>query len=81
MVPDCLQCHSEFYRTTKMPSDQVDARRGVECATCHGDGKAHCEQPTKTNIGAGSLDICLTCHDEEHSPKFDPKTGWEKIKH
>jgi hypothetical protein len=81
LVPECLACHSEFYRATKMPSKAPDAQRGIECATCHGDGKAHTADPKPGSIQRFDLTKCLECHDEEHSPNFDPKAGWEKIKH
>jgi len=46
-APDCLQCHSEYYRRTKQAPVEAYQRAGVECASCHGEGFVLILRPSK----------------------------------
>lgn len=81
--PDCTGCHvvgldfkSGFESRAKTPflSD-------VGCESCHGPSKAHSIEPYKNKLPKVSESSCASCHVPEHSPGFDFKSYWEKIKH
>jgi len=81
-VPECLTCHSEFYRRTRQASRTEDEQAGVECTACHGDGRPgggvpsgdallHALNPTRSGIGKAPDEAsCRTCHTAARSPAF-----------
>lgn len=80
--PDCLPCHSEMYRKLGQFVPQDENRGGVECASCHMDALPHGMERSKvaekTKVNP---QICLDCHNKEHSPDYDEKTYMPRISH
>ncbi|MCB1052073.1 MAG: hypothetical protein KDC71_15850 [Acidobacteria bacterium] len=67
----CLECHDgevdPLHRTIHIPAF------GVSCQDCHVDYKAHMEdEDTKPSspVGASANEVCLSCHNTTHQPKF-----------
>lgn len=80
-VPECLDCHSEYYRRTKAAPQSV-ATQGVECASCHGDGIILILRPSQAGKAARpNADVCRKCHTTEKSPTFDFAAYKKRIKH
>jgi vacuolar-type H+-ATPase subunit F/Vma7 len=76
--PECLQCHSEEFRQTKLLTN-VSEGYGVECVSCHLElkdpikVKEHGQMPSE-RARPPRVDpkrVCTTCHNKEHSPKFE----------
>lgn len=81
--PDCVGCHVvglEFaggFRSIEQTAHLKD----VGCESCHLPQAEHAKNPLKVKpkkVGAAS---CAPCHVPDHSPRFDFKTYWSKIKH
>jgi hypothetical protein len=80
-VPECLSCHSEYYRRTNSEPKDI-AKQGVECASCHGDGIILILRPSQASKAARpNAEVCKKCHTPEKSPNFDFKKYKAKIKH
>lgn len=80
--PDCVGCHvvgleseSGFQDRTSTPN-----LADVGCESCHGPGKEHSRNPAK-KMGKAGVESCLPCHKQEHSPKFDFESYWQKVIH
>lgn len=71
---ECLSCHTTGYgETGGYDVSQADASPllGVQCESCHGPGSNHKEKGTiLRTVGP---DVCVSCHAEKHSPRFDYK--------
>jgi hypothetical protein len=81
IAPECLSCHSEYYRRTNSEPKDI-AKQGVECASCHGDGIILILRPSQAGKAARpNADVCKKCHTPEKSPNFDFKKYKAKIKH
>jgi hypothetical protein len=81
-VPECLTCHSAFYRRTQQASRTEDEQAGVECTICHGDGFLHALNPTRGGIvKAPDETSCRTCHTAARSPSFAYKGYVARIPH
>lgn len=81
--PDCVGCHvvglesvNGFVSREKTP-DLAD----VGCESCHGPGKAHAMEPYKEKMPKAGLEMCMSCHNAQHSPGFDPEVYWKAIEH
>jgi len=65
LVPDCLSCHSEIFRSTGvLPLESaVLSEDGVTCATCHLQGGEHAKWPSsKPTTPATAESDCTSCH-------------------
>jgi hypothetical protein len=81
-APDCLQCHSEYYRRTKQAPVEAYQRAGVECASCHGEGFVLILRPSKKLDAAKPGEkVCRGCHTPQRSPKFNFAKYKAMIKH
>lgn len=71
---ECLSCHTTGYgETGGYDVSQADTSPllGVQCESCHGPGSNHKEKGTiLRTVGP---DVCVSCHAEKHSPRFDYK--------
>ncbi|MBC8548674.1 MAG: hypothetical protein H8D23_03390 [Candidatus Brocadiales bacterium] len=80
--PECVECHviGLNYFTGFETIESTPELKGVGCESCHGPGSDHKETLSK-DYGRVSVENCVICHNDEHSPNFDFKDYWQKIKH
>jgi hypothetical protein len=80
--PECIKCHTTGYGYISgfLNFEKDENLINVGCESCHGAGSSHIRNVENT-YGFTGEDNCKTCHDSEHSPKFQFKEYWEKIKH
>ncbi len=81
---ECVQCHvvgaSAKGGFVSLPASPQLAN--VQCENCHGPRLAHTKNPGLTPKPArATLESCLGCHNQQHSPAFDAKSYWERIRH
>ena len=79
---ECLVCHTTGYGqpggyAPGIP--QQTAMANVQCESCHGPGSGHATEK-KPILRSGGMDLCLTCHTEKNSPKFDYAQYLELVK-
>jgi hypothetical protein len=87
--PECVSCHVVGLQQSGGFIDESTTPHlaNVQCENCHGPRRDHIKQPglkTEKSIQATQLASeknCLTCHNAEHSPKFDFKKYWPLIQH
>lgn len=76
---ECLPCHM----TIDIPGGKFDSLvvdsllsypeelQSVGCETCHGNGQKHLEDPEHFKlVRTPGVNICLTCHTDEHDDNF-----------
>ena len=81
-TPECLACHSEYYRRTGQVADLPPGDDAVQCSACHGDGLLHSATGSKAHVLPGASErTCRTCHDAEHSPRFNYAEYLDSIRH
>jgi hypothetical protein len=80
--PECVACHviGLNYFTGFETIESTPELKGVGCESCHGPGSDHKETQSK-DYGKVGVERCGTCHNDEHSPNFEYKVYWQKIKH
>ena len=80
--PECVGCHviGLNYFTGFETIESTPELKGVGCESCHGAGSDHKETQSK-DYGRVSVENCEICHNGEHSPNFEFKNYWQKIKH
>ena len=80
--PECLVCHVVGYNTTGGFISEMDTPelKNVQCEVCHGAGKKHAAAPAP-GFGSNGSKACKKCHVKNHSPRFNFKQYWPKIKH
>ncbi|MCR4288932.1 MAG: hypothetical protein NUV86_01540 [Candidatus Scalindua sp.] len=80
--PECVECHviGLNYITGFETIESTPKLKGVGCESCHGPGSDHKETLSK-DYGKVGVENCEICHNDEHSPHFDFKDYWQKIKH
>jgi len=82
LLPECLACHSEYFRMTNQFALLPTGEDGVQCATCHGDGLLHSVSSRKQQVFRKvPEDLCRTCHNQERDPDFDYAKARERIRH
>lgn len=73
-LPECLRCHSTRFAFAGELEAPPDAPGGVECASCHGDGRRHlATRHPKDVIALVPANRCARCHTAEESPGFSDK--------
>ena len=55
--------------------------KNVQCENCHGPSRAHLANSKIHPPIKDPKSTCIICHHGSHSPMFDFKSYWEKIKH
>jgi hypothetical protein len=80
--PECVRCHVVgLERQTGFAShEKTPGLENVGCESCHGPASKHVADP-KSRLDKASSASCDMCHVVQHSPHFDFKTYWSKIKH
>lgn len=69
---ECLVCHTTGYGETGGGSPSQKERSvmiNVQCESCHGPGSRHAD--STYGIVRGGRQVCLGCHTEKNSPRFD----------
>jgi hypothetical protein len=88
---ECVSCHATGldYASGFRSAELTANLKGNQCENCHGPGSKHIEAPTNSDIRqamrvsreeAESL-LCVRCHDEDNSPKFNFATYSSQIDH
>jgi 2',3'-cyclic-nucleotide 2'-phosphodiesterase (5'-nucleotidase family) len=81
--PDCVGCHVVGLNTAggfRSPTETPHLKN-VGCESCHGGGAAHAQAPTVQKMPRTAAAACSQCHVPEHSPTFDYRQFWDKIRH
>jgi predicted CXXCH cytochrome family protein len=80
--PECVSCHVVGLTVEGgyVGQKETPHLQDVGCESCHGPGSKHVANSSEL-LKANGEKSCLQCHIPEHSPKFDFKSYWEKIKH
>ena len=61
----------------------VEGLQNVGCEVCHGPGSAHAERPETTPPVRGRQvpeSVCVRCHNEEHSDRFDYRSYLARLR-
>lgn len=88
----CVSCHSVGSKAKGgfVSNQESPFLANVQCENCHGPRKSHSLNPLpstqrgpqeKEKSQREAQEICLTCHNVQHSPNFKYETYWPKIKH
>jgi Cytochrome c554 and c-prime len=85
---ECLPCHM----TIDVPGGKFgslvvetllsypEELQSVGCETCHGNGKKHLQNPERFKlVRTPGINICLTCHTDEHDDNFQYQLKLSKI--
>ncbi len=81
----CIGCHVTGYeRPGGSTLGHTDGLVNVQCEVCHGPGSMHADNPTLINVPTGVSravpeSTCVTCHNHEHSPRFEYGTYLERV--
>jgi hypothetical protein len=90
---ECVSCHTTgFGYTSGWRSEAATSYlKGNQCENCHGPGSKHVSNPDNldyrrpmklTAEQANKNGLCIHCHDEDNSPKFnDFAVAWSQIVH
>jgi hypothetical protein len=89
---ECVTCHTTgFEYTTGFRSEAATPQlMGNQCENCHGPASKHAEAPDNPEIRAAlkitaeqanKNRLCIRCHDEDNSPKFEFASYWSQIVH
>ena len=84
--PACIKCHTVGFEQVGgfIDFDATPHLMNVQCESCHGAGREHVEAAgfkSSRNHSWQPEKICGQCHVQKHSPSFDFKTYWPRIKH
>ncbi len=84
--PACIMCHTVGFEASGgfIDFDATPHLMNVQCESCHGAGRQHVESAglvSTKNSDWQPEQICAQCHVQKHSPSFDLKTDWPRIKH
>jgi hypothetical protein len=89
---ECVSCHTTGFEYTSgwKSAALTPYLKGNQCENCHGPASKHVESPddleirkaiTLTAADADRNRLCIRCHDEDNSPKFDFNTYWGQVVH
>ncbi|MEA2630128.1 MAG: hypothetical protein QOE66_347 [Chloroflexota bacterium] len=89
---ECVGCHTTGFEYTSgwKSAALTPFLKGNQCENCHGPASKHVEAPDDpqarkaialTAADADRNRLCIRCHDEDNSPKFDFTTYWGRIVH
>ena len=88
--PECLKCHATGSGVTEgRTMDSFSTDEGVGCEACHGPGSAYAYEAIMTDATAskaagllkGGPEMCMNCHTDTETKKFDFSKAWDLIKH
>lgn len=89
---ECISCHTVGFEYTSgyVSAEKTPGLKDVQCENCHGPASKHVAEPTSrpflaalrvTRAQADRNRLCLGCHDEDNSPKFDFDKYWDEVEH
>jgi hypothetical protein len=89
---ECILCHTTGleYNTGWRDQEETPHLAGNQCENCHGPGSMHAAEPNNpefrklialTADRADNGRLCIRCHDEENSRKFEFTKYWSQIAH
>jgi len=89
---ECVSCHTTGfgYNSGWVSAAETPGLKGNQCENCHGPASRHIEEPDDLSfrkalaLTAEQADrnrLCVRCHDEDNSPKFDFQTYMTMIFH
>lgn len=79
---DASESSLKFVGRTGFLSSRITPHlKNVQCENCHGPARAHLENYKILPATKNSQSTCVSCHHGSHSPLFDFKKYWSKIKH
>jgi 2',3'-cyclic-nucleotide 2'-phosphodiesterase (5'-nucleotidase family) len=81
--PDCVGCHVVGLNTEGgfRSAPETPHLKDVGCESCHSGGAAHAQAPATQKMPRAAAAACAQCHVPEHSPNFQYRAFWEKIRH
>jgi hypothetical protein len=90
---ECVACHTTGFEYTSgwRSETATPYLKGNQCENCHGPGSKHISNPDNLDFRrpmkltaeqANKNGLCIHCHDEDNSPKFnDFAVHWSQIVH
>lgn len=89
---ECISCHTTGfgYNSGYRSVAETPGLKGNQCENCHGPASRHVEAPDDPSFRqslaltveqAEKNRLCVRCHDEDNSPKFDFNTYMTMILH
>ena len=89
---ECITCHTTGFEYTSgwKSAAATPNLKGNQCENCHGPASRHVEAPddlafrNALKLTAEQADknrLCLKCHDDDNSPKFNFATYWPQVIH
>lgn len=81
--PDCLPCHVVGLESTRGFRDRKTTPElaNVGCEACHGPSENHAADPYHIHLNPVKLTGCVSCHNADNSPGFNPQEAWKTISH
>ena len=79
---ECVSCHvTGWQQPGGTALGHTQGKEAVQCEACHGPSSKHAEMGggesyTKKKV---PKEVCTTCHNQLHSPKFNYETYQQKI--
>lgn len=81
-LPECFSCHVTGNATDAGYDPRLDgaeALANVQCEVCHDKGSRHSRDGS---YGKSLLmESCVSCHNQEQSPDWDPEVYWLMMEH
>jgi len=80
----CVACHVVGAKVKGGFVSMVDSPglSNVQCENCHGPRLAHTKNPGVSPVPlAEARQVCVGCHNRQHSPQFNFDKYWPKIAH
>lgn len=85
---ECVGCHSvgSSVKGGFVSLELSPGLANVQCENCHGPRKAHSQNPQVAAGGSSptptsAREVCVSCHNRQHSPAFAADTYWQRIQH
>jgi hypothetical protein len=88
---ECASCHTTGldYTTGYRSATLTPNLKGNQCENCHGPASKHVAAPDDEaarqalhlTVKTAEKEVCIRCHDEDNSPKFNFSTYWGQIAH
>ena len=80
---ECVGCHVTGYGEPGGSTvTHVEGLQNVGCEVCHGPGSAHAARPETPPVRGRQVpeSVCVRCHNEEHSDRFDYRSYLARLR-